>query len=138
MVAPLTYRQKWQVAIRLLLLYSPLLLYINLPESVRSPAKLAEIVPFIAIIVLITLGLYFMGITATDWIQNQLFRRFGADFLLDFNWGALVLTMLISLGLSLLYAQVFQRIISAFFFLVFQLACHHSSCGFSHPSGDDN
>ena len=122
MVAPLTYRQKWQVAIRLLLLYSPLLLYVNLPESaVRSPAKLVAAFPFILIFVLIALGLYFIGITATDWIQNQLFRRFGEDFLLEFNWGALVLTMLISLGLSLLYTQVFQWIIKAFLFLIFQL-----------------
>ena len=121
MVATLTYRQKWQLATRLLLLYSPLLLYINLPDPVRNPAKLVEILPFIGIVVLIALGLYFIWISATDWIQNQLFRWFGEDFLLDFNWRALVLTMLISLGLALLYAQVFQLIISAVFSLIFQI-----------------
>ncbi|GAB3507983.1 hypothetical protein GCM10027341_43300 [Spirosoma knui] len=120
MVATLTYRQKWQLAIRLLVLYSPLLLYINLPQSVRNPAKLVEILPFISIIVLVALGLYFVWIIITDWLQLQLFRLFGDDFLLDFNWGALVLSMLISLGLALLYAQVFQWIIFAIFSFVIE------------------
>ncbi|GAB3805362.1 hypothetical protein GCM10028819_38490 [Spirosoma humi] len=120
MVEKLTYQQKWQVAFRLLLLYSPLLLYINLPDSVRHPAKLLEISPFIAVFILIALGLYFIWITATDWIQIQLFRRFGEDFLLEFNWRAIVLTMLISLGLALLYAQVFKLIITTLFWLFFE------------------
>ena len=119
MVEKLTYQQKWQVAIRLLLLYSPLLLYVNLPDSVRHPAKLLEVSPLIAATILIALGLYFIWITATDWIQIQLFRWFGEDFLLDFSWRALVLTMLISLGLATLYAQVFQSILSTLFSLLF-------------------
>ncbi|QMW06573.1 sensor histidine kinase [Spirosoma foliorum] len=119
MVAKLTYRQRWQLAIRLLFLYSPLTLYINLPESVRSLGKVVELLPFIAAIFLIALGLYFIWISATDWIQNQLFQRFGEEFLLDFNWRALILTMLISLGLAVLYALVFQLIITGLFKLIF-------------------
>lgn len=125
MAEKLTYRQKWQVATRLLLLYSPLLLYVNLPPSVRNPAKLIEILPFIGIFTLIALGLYFIWISATDWIQIQLFRWFGEDFLLDFNWRGLVLTMLISLVLALLYSQVFKLIISVVFSLIFQLDFAH-------------
>ncbi|GAB3920163.1 sensor histidine kinase [Larkinella terrae] len=121
MAALLTYRQKWQLAIRLLLLYSPLLLYINLPEPVRNPAKLVEIFPIIGVVILIALVLYFIWIVVTDWIQNQLFRWFGEDFLLDFNWGAMILTMLISLGLALSYAQVYQWLTSAVFSLIFQI-----------------
>lgn len=120
MVAKLTYQQKWQLAIRLLILYSPLILYINLPESVRNPVSLVKALPFIGFFFLSALGLYFIWITATDWIQMQLFRWFGENFLLDFSWRALMLTMLISLGLALLYAQVFQLIVSGFFFLFFQ------------------
>ncbi|GAB3549713.1 sensor histidine kinase [Spirosoma fluminis] len=128
MVATLTYRQKWQLAIRLLVLYSPLLLYINLPQSVRTPAKLVELLPFISIVVLIALGLYFIWIIITDWLQLQLFRLFGDDFLLDFNWGALVVSMIISLALALLYAQVFQWIILTIFSFIFQPdAGHHQT-----------
>ncbi len=120
MVATLTYRQKWQVATRLLLLYAPLLFYVNLPLSARNPPKLVAMLPFLGIVILITLGLYFIWISATDWIQTQLFRRFGDDFLLSFSWQALGLTMLISLALALLYAQVFQLIIHTLFTLFFQ------------------
>ena len=122
----LTSRQKWQLAIRLMLLYSPLLLYVNLPESVRNPAKLVDISPFILVIILIAFGLYFLWISATDWIQNQLFRWFGEDFLMDFNWLALLLTVLISLGLALLYTKAFQLILYALFSLIFQT-------GFAQP-----
>jgi two-component system LytT family sensor kinase len=117
MAEKLTSRQKWQLAIRLLLLYSPLLLYVNLPDSVRNPARLLEVSPFIVVFILIALGLYFIWITATDWIQNQLFNWFGDDFLLDFSWLSLVLTMLISLVLAVLYTKVFQLILMALFTL---------------------
>ncbi|MCK8495007.1 histidine kinase [Spirosoma sp. RP8] len=121
MADKLTFRQKWQIAIRLIVLYSPMLLYVNLPESVRNPAKLLEIAPFVLVFVSIALGLFFIWITATDWIQQQLFRLFGADFLLEFNWLAMILTMLISLGLAALYAKVFHLILSALFTLFFQV-----------------
>ncbi|WP_420147999.1 hypothetical protein [Spirosoma sp.] len=127
MAQKLTARQKWQLAIRLLVLYSPLLLYINLPEKERNPAKLLEISPFILGFFLIALGLYFLWISATDWIQNQLFRFFGEDFLLDFNWLALLLTMVISLGLALLYTQAFHLILWALFSFVSQI-------GFVNPA----
>jgi len=108
MAENLNFRQKWQIAIRLLILYSPLMLYVNLPESFRNPAKLVEILPFILLFELLVFGFYFIWITATDWIQNQIHQRFGEDFLLNFSWLALVLTMIISLILSILYTKVFQ------------------------------
>lgn len=120
MTEKLTSRQKWQLAFQLLLLYSPLILYINLPESARNPAKLLEMMPFILGFFLIALSLYFIWITATDWIQRQLFRRFGDDFLLDLNWIALIVTMIISLVLALLYTEVFHLILSGVFKLLFQ------------------
>lgn len=116
----LTSRQKWQLAIRLLLLYSPLLLYVNLPEKARTIASLLYIIPIFIPISLISLGLYFLWISATDWIQHQLFSRFGDDFLLGFNWMALVVTFLISLVLSVLYILVFQQILHTIATLVFQ------------------
>lgn len=120
MAANLTFRQKWQVAIRLLILYSPLMLYVNLPESFRSLDKLVEILPFIVLFELLVLGFYFIFITATDWAQNKLHQRFGENFLLDFNWLALVLTMVISLALSLLYTRVFHGLCIPYLVLFFK------------------
>lgn len=129
MAANLTFRQKWQVAIRLLILYSPLMLYVNLPESFRSLDKLVEILPFIVLFELLVLGFYFIFITATDWAQNKLHQRFGEDFLLDFNWLALVLTMVISLALSLLYTKVFQWTLYTILSLIFQGSVSQSFIG---------
>lgn len=120
MAANLSFRQKWQVAIRLLILYSPLMLYVNLPESFRTPGKFAEILPFILLFETLVLGFYFIWITATDWIQNKVHQRYGEDFLLDFNWLALVLTMVISLTLSLLYTKVFQWTLYTILNFIFQ------------------
>jgi len=120
MAANLTFRQKWQVAVRLLILYSPLMLYVNLPESLRSPGKLLEILPFILLFEVLIFGFYYVWITATDWLQNKLHERFGEDFLLDFNWLALVLTMVISLTLSILYTKVFQWTLYTILSFIFQ------------------
>ncbi len=120
MAEKLTSRQKWQLAVRLLVLYSPLLMYVNLPESDRNFPSLVKILPFTLVFCLITICLYFLWITATDWIQNQLFRRFGDDFLLDFSWLSLVLTMLVSLGLALLYTKALQLILYGLFTLIMQ------------------
>lgn len=120
MAANLSFRQKWQVAVRLLILYSPLMLYANLPESFRSADKLVEILPFILLFETIVLGFYFVSITATDWIQNKIHEQFGEDFLLDFNWLALVLTMVISLVLSLLYTKAFQWTLYTILSFIFQ------------------
>jgi len=132
MAANLSFRQKWQVAIRLLILYSPLMLYVNLPESFRTPAKLAEILPFILFFELLVFCFYFIWITATDWIQNKIHQRFGENFLLDFSWLALALTMVISLTLSLLYTQVFQWTLYNVLNLIFQGRMSQSFLG-SNP-----
>jgi len=129
MAVNLTFRQKWQVAVRLLILYSPLMLYANLPESFRSPNRLVEILPFILLFEVLVLGFYFIWITATDWVQNKLHQRFGDDFLLDFNWLALVLTMVISLALSLLYTKVFQWTLYNILNFIFQGGISQSFVG---------
>ncbi|MCF0055378.1 sensor histidine kinase [Dyadobacter sp. CY356] len=120
MAANLSFRQKWQVAIRLLILYSPLMLYVNLPESFRTPGKIVEILPFILLFETVVLCFYFVCITATDWVQTKLHQRYGEDFLLDFNWLALILTMVISLTLSLLYSKAFQWTLYTILSFIFQ------------------
>lgn len=118
MAETLTSRQKWQLAVRLLVLYAPLFIYVNLPESARNLPSLVKMLPFSLVFGLFTIGLYYLWITVTDWIQNQLFRRFGEDFLLDFSWLSLILTMLISLGLALLYTTVLQSLLYGVFTLI--------------------
>ncbi|WP_020596262.1 sensor histidine kinase [Spirosoma panaciterrae] len=102
----LTSTQKWQLAIRLLVLFSPLLLYVNLPESARNTTVLIHSIPFFILISIINLGLYYLWISATDWCQRQLSNRFSSDILMQFNWRSILLTFLISFSLALLFTKV--------------------------------
>ncbi|MFN8355177.1 MAG: histidine kinase [Spirosomataceae bacterium] len=121
MIKLLTSKQKWQLAIRLLLLYTPLLLYINLPEKGRNWDGVLYILPFFLIFSIIALGMYYIWISATDLIQRQLFIRFGRDFLMEFNWLGLLLTLIISLGLAMLYSLAFQYILKWLFELIYTI-----------------
>ncbi|MGA0559508.1 sensor histidine kinase [Larkinella sp. VNQ87] len=115
----LTSRQKWQLATRLILLYSPLILYVNLPESARTVATLWHILPFIVLISMLAIAMYFVWIGATDWSQRQLFHWFGSDFLLKSGWLAFLLTLLISLSLAILYSIAFHWVSRGLFTLIF-------------------
>ncbi|MFD1143654.1 sensor histidine kinase [Larkinella insperata] len=121
MTQRLTSRQKWQLAIRLILLYSPLILYVNLPESARTGNTLLHILPFIVIISVMAVAMYFIWIGATDWIQRQLFHWFGSDFLLKSSWLAFFLTLFISLCLAILYSLTFHWLSKAVFAVIFSV-----------------
>ncbi|GAB4022820.1 sensor histidine kinase [Spirosoma koreense] len=121
MTNPLTSRQRWQLALQLQVLYGPLLLYVNLPEKARTLDSLLHIIPIVIPLSLISLVLYFGGISLTDRIQSRLFDRFGVDFLLGFRWSSVLATFLISVTLSLLYCLIFQQVIHLLIFVLFQL-----------------
>ncbi len=68
MAQPLTSPKKWQLAIRLFLLYTPLLFYVNLP--IRPSKPTIPVVTFIIGYSIVVLRMYFMWIQATDFIQR--------------------------------------------------------------------
>jgi sensor histidine kinase YesM len=119
MTDQLSTRQKWQLVFRLLLLYSPLLLYVNMPPSAWSTENVAIILPVFIGMSVIAAGMYYVWITLTDWVQERLFRRFGQEFLFEFNWLAIILPILISFELAVLYAFTFQIIIKGLTALIF-------------------
>ncbi len=121
MAEQLTSQKKWQLAIRLLLLYSPLLFFVNLPEAKWQTKAIVPAVPFFLGYSVVVLGLYFIWIHATDWIQRQLFGWFGEDFLHEFSWKAILVTVLVSLGLAILFMLAFGKILGLSFDLVFYI-----------------
>ncbi len=121
MAEQLTSTKKWQLAVRLLLLYSPLLFYVNVSETAWQAKAVIPVVPFFIGYGIVVLGLYFIWLNATDWIQRQLFTWFGEDFLHEFSWKAILVTILVSLGLALLFTLAFGKILSLTFSLVFYL-----------------
>lgn len=121
MTEQLTSTKKWQLAIRLLLLYSPLLFYVNVSETAWQTKAVIPVVPFFLGYTVVVLGLYFIWINATDWIQRRLFAWFGEDFLNEFSWKAILTTILVSLGLAVLFMLAFGKILGLSFSLVFYL-----------------
>ncbi|MBD2701510.1 histidine kinase [Spirosoma sp. BT702] len=114
----LTSRQKWQIALYLLGLFSPLLLYVNLPDSARNWTTIYRAFPFFAAFALINLVLYYLGITVTDWCQRQLFRLFGKDVLMGFSGKSFLFTFLIALVLSIFFTQMLHLVLGGIAFLV--------------------
>ena len=99
----LTSRQKWKLAAGLVLLYYPILTYINFPEWDHNWAGVLRTLPVQGVGIVITLGFYFLWLNIVEWIQARLFGRFGDDFLLEMKLPA----QLASLGISLVLAAVF-------------------------------
>ncbi len=75
-------RQKWLMSLQLLLLYLPVALYINVPASARTWEGLIQVIPLLSIITFSTFCVYFVWISAIDFIQQRLTERFGDNFLL--------------------------------------------------------
>lgn len=121
MADQLTSTKKWQLAVRLLLLYSPLLFYVNVSETAWQSKSAIPVVPFFIGYSVVVLGLYFIWINATEWIQRQLFGWFGEEFLYEFSWKAILITILVSLGLALLFMLAFGKVLETSFSLVFYL-----------------
>jgi hypothetical protein len=117
----LTESQKWQIALYLLGLFTPLLLYINLPDSARNWSALVDILPFVAVFVLINLGLFYVSITVADWCQRQLSRRLGDDFLMAFSGRSFLLTFVVSLLLALLFTQLLHLVLGGIVFIAHQI-----------------
>ena len=121
MAKQLTSIKKWQLSVRLLLLYSPLLFYVNVSETAWHSTYAIPVVPFFLGYSVVVLGMYFIWLNATDWIQRQLFGWFGEDFLHEFSWKAILITIGVSLGLAFLFMVAFGKILGLSFDLVFYL-----------------
>ena len=109
----LTAKQKWQIALYLLGLFSPLLFYANLPGSAHNWTTIVQIMPFFVVFIPVNLGLYYLGITATDWSQRQLSRLFGKDILMELSGKSFLLTFVMSLILAVLFTQALHLILSS-------------------------
>jgi hypothetical protein len=117
----LTSAQKWQIALYLLGLFTPLLLYVNLPDSSRSWSAIVDILPFVAVFAAINLGLFYVSITVADWCQRQLSRWFGNDFLMGLSGKSFLLTFVVSLLLALLFTQMLHLVLDGIAFVVHQI-----------------
>lgn len=117
----LSSKQKWQLAFRLFIFYSPILLYVNMPntekEHIFSPVFFYILTAF----VILTILMYFIWVTFTDWLQYKIGMLWGKDFLMKFSISALLVSIIIALGLSIAYTYTLRLIIKSIFEIVFSI-----------------
>ncbi len=109
----LTLRQKWKLALSLVMLYYPILAYINFPEWDHSWVGVQRALPMLLVGSTITLLFYFVWLNLVEWIQRQLFGRFGEDFLLEMKLPVQLITLLISLALAAVFIVARYAVIDA-------------------------
>ena len=99
----LSLAQKWKLSLGLVLLYYPILVYVNFPEWDHSWAGVLRMLPLTGVGVVSTLLLYFLWLNVVEWIQHRLFRHLGDDFLLEMRLPAQLATLGVSLALALAF-----------------------------------
>ncbi|GAB3270863.1 hypothetical protein GCM10027347_41810 [Larkinella harenae] len=91
----LTTRQIAQLALSVLVIYYPILLYVNLPE--RTWLFVLQSLPFLLGQGLVTFALYFAWIYLTEIVLDWTANRYGEEFLVDFKLRTQVLALFITI-----------------------------------------
>ncbi|KAA9357184.1 sensor histidine kinase [Larkinella humicola] len=95
----LTSRQIAQLALSVLVIYYPILLYVNLPE--RNWPFLVQSLPFLLGQGVVTFAIYYVWIYITEIILDRTSIRFGEEFLVDFKLPMQVLALLLAITAGL-------------------------------------
>jgi sensor histidine kinase YesM len=117
----LTSRQKWQLALRLLIFYSPVMFYVNMPSTEKNDIFSPLFFGIAAVFLCLTMVMYFIWITFTDWIQYKIGIWWGKDFLMKFSLLALGISIIIALGLSIAYTFTLRFTIKTLLGIIFPL-----------------
>ncbi len=104
----LTIRQIWQLALSLVVIFYPIILYVNVPE--RSWAFLTHAYKFLLVEFGLTLFVYFVWISFTEWLLERLSGRFGEEVLVEFKLPAQLLILSIAIGAALLINMLSHQV----------------------------
>jgi sensor histidine kinase YesM len=107
----LTSKQHWRVALSLLVIYYPILLYLGFPNWDHTLAGFVRVLPFTAESCAIMLPLFYLWLRAAERVQQYLFRRFGEDSVLEMAWPAQLITFLVSVVLAVLLAVIHLQLL---------------------------
>lgn len=108
----LTVYQKWKLTFGLVLLYYPILTYVNFPEWDHSWAGVVRTLPMQLVGSLMTMLFYFGWLSVAEWSQRRIFGRFGDDFLLEMKLPAQLITLVYSLSLAALFIFAHNEILN--------------------------
>lgn len=98
----LSRRQKWRLALNLLVIYYPILLYMFTPHWGGLRRELASFLVQFGTM----LPFYFVWLSVAEWLQYRLFNWFGADFLLKLKLPAQLTLVAISVVLAISFLVV--------------------------------
>ncbi|MDJ1496472.1 histidine kinase [Cytophagaceae bacterium DM2B3-1] len=107
----LNTKQKWQLAISLMVIYYPIFLYMYLPIFGGDWQGIKASIPFLVVDAFAILFFYFIWMGVTEWILHQLAERFGEGFLLEFKFPAQLVTVVLSLVLAVSFVMVYRRVV---------------------------
>ena len=77
----LTVRQIWQLTLSLVVIFYPIILYVNVPE--RSWDFLTHAYKFLLVEFGLIIFVYFVWISFTEWLLERLSERFGEEILVE-------------------------------------------------------
>ncbi|WP_428657925.1 sensor histidine kinase [Runella sp.] len=106
--AQLTFRQKWQLALSVSIIYMPLRLYISFFDF-RQISLLQRLPLWVMELTVIVL-FFFVWINLIEWIQQRLFSWFGNDFLIEFKIPAQVVMFVIACAMAVIYNTGFRTL----------------------------
>jgi two-component system LytT family sensor kinase len=103
----LSNKQKWQLAATLLLIYYPVLFYVDVPVYLNAGIAPLSVFYHEATTVVIIFLEFFIWIAVSEWILNILFEKFGEEFMLRFQVPAQLTALLIAtvMGLAFVFAS---------------------------------
>lgn len=98
----LNRRQKWRLALNLLVIYYPILLYMFTPQWAGLRRELTSFLLQFGTL----LPFYFVWLNLAEWLQYRLFNWFGADFLLRLRLPAQLTLVAIAAVLAISFLVV--------------------------------
>lgn len=107
----LSGKQKWQLALTLLMLYYPVLLYIDLPVYRVNGEIPVAMIWHESLSIAVVCVIFFLWVGASEWILNLLFMRMGEEFLLEFKWHSQLLVFLIAVVLSFAFVVASREVL---------------------------
>ncbi|MFN8345959.1 MAG: histidine kinase [Spirosomataceae bacterium] len=104
----LTSGQKWQLALSVVIIYLPLRIYLNIPDF--SEVSLLQRGPLWLMEIGVNVVFFFLWISVAEWVQHQLFNRFGGRFLIEFRIPAQIATFITASALAILFNIGFRNL----------------------------
>ncbi len=101
----------WQIAqltLFVLVVYYPILLYVNLPD--RSWDFLVQALPYLLMQGGLMFLLYFFWIFIVEWLLQKLADRFGDQFMFEFKWPGQLVSIVVAICFAMFFNIIFHQI----------------------------